>query len=215
MYDFSLLDKFEECSSESNDLTSDTFMKETSMEEINLESLNSVIQDALKVYNKEVLNASHINQEMDRLNNKNAKVKEELEHIKNGIADISKYIASNYKKNCCEENIQTYNNISENISVVSGALDECLSNMNKYAENESKSHKKDYDQSIDKINSLNQIFTIAKLNKHACPICLRNESTHFTLPCGHVYCEDCSKKLSVTCFICRQNIFKVSPLFFT
>lgn len=213
MYDFSLLDKFES-STGSNDSSSDSNTNSPS-NEINLDSLNSVIQDALAVYNKEVLNVSHINQEMDRLNNKNKKVIEELEHIKSGIADISKYIVSNYKTNCCEENMQIYNNISANILTIGEALSECVLNMNDYAENESKSRKNDYGKSIDKINSLNQIFTVAKLNKHACPICLRNECTHFTLPCGHVYCEDCSKKLSVTCFICRQNIFKVSPLFFT
>ena len=105
--------------------------------------------------------------------------------------------------------------ITMNIVSLNEALNMCRSNIQTYTTKEKKQYIDVYDASIGKINALNGVFTIAKFNKHVCPICLKNETTHFTLPCGHVYCEECSKKITVTCFICRGNVYKVNSLFFS
>jgi len=212
MYDFSLIDKL----SESCEISSKDKKKHTNSDQlcddqlVDLNHLNTVIQETLKVYNKEVLNVSHINQEIDRLDRKNNKLKEKLQQMITNMDDIQKFVASNYS-----ESNPKYKAIMTNIETTQSTITVCLDNIDQYTSIESESHKDDYEKSVDKINSINQVFTVAKLNKHSCPICLRNECTHFTLPCGHVYCEECSQKMSVTCFVCRENIFKISPLFFT
>jgi hypothetical protein len=201
MYDFSLIDIMENGFSN---------IPEASVGKSNMINLNSVIKEALHVYNKEVLNISKINQNMDRLHRKNEKLINQLNNMNVTLLDASKYVASNYNDN----NVH-YNNITYNIKSMRDNLDSCMCNINEYTIDESKIYKDTYDESLSTINSLNEVFTIAKFNKHSCPICLRNESTHFTLPCGHVYCKECSQKITVTCFICRQNVFKVNPLFFS
>jgi Mg2+ and Co2+ transporter CorA len=213
MYDFSLIDKFSESfESSSEDKQKHTVNNDQSNDDqvVDLNHLNTVIQETLKVYNKEVLNVSHINQEIDRLDRKNIKLKEKLKQLITNMDDIHKFVESNYS-----ESNSKYQEIMDNIKTIQSTIVSCLDNIDEYKEIESNSHQDDYQKSVHKINSINQVFTVAKLNKHSCPICLRNECTHFTLPCGHVYCEECSQKMSVTCFVCRENIFKISPLFFT
>lgn len=200
MYDFSLIDKIK--SKESKNQSSNTTL--------DLENLNLVIKDALGIYNHEVINVSKINQEIDRLNRKNDKMKNKLLDINKSISDVSTYISSNY-----DESISSYEDIMSNVRNMNESLTMCISNIELYTLQENLKYRDVYNTSLDKINALNEVFTIAKFNKHCCPICLKNESTHFTLPCGHVYCEECSKKITVTCFICRGNVYKVSPLFFS
>lgn len=213
MYDFSLIDKF----SESREISSEEDDKKHAIHDqqcddqqlVDLNHLNTVIHQTLKVYNKEVLNVSHINQEIDRLHRKNTKLNEKLNQFIGNMDDIQKFVESNYT-----QSNPKYQGILDNISESQCVIRSCLDCIDQYTEIESNASKEDYRHSVDKINSINQVFTVAKLNKHSCPICLRNECTHFTLPCGHVYCEECSKKISVSCFVCRENIFKISPLFF-
>lgn len=208
MYDFSLIDRMK--NTEPNDHSSSSSSNDDVLS-LDLENINNVIHDALHVYNEEVLNVSTINQSMDRLNRKNEKVKGKLNDMTKTISDVSTYISSNYE----DEDNPTYKDIIDNIQTISVSIDSCLSNIDIYSENENMKYSEVYNSSLDKINSLFNVFTLAKFNRHSCPICLKNESTHFALPCGHVYCEECSNKISVTCFICRGNIFKVSPLFFS
>ena len=209
MYDFSLIDKLSKsCDTKHEESESPENCDEYNV--LDLDDLNLVIKKTLMVYNKEVLNVSQINQEVDRLDRKNVKLKEKLKQIDSSMNDIQKFVESNY----CETNIK-YLSIMENIKSTQLTIETCLENIDEYTEVESNLHKDEYKISVDKINSINKIFTVAKINKHSCPICLKNETSHFALPCGHVYCEECSKKLSVTCFVCRENIFKISPLFFT
>lgn len=205
MYDFSLIDKLSESCE-----TTENADQQNNNQLVDLNHLNTVIQETLKVYNKEVLNVSQINQEIDRLDRKNVKLKDKLCQMDASMNDIHNFIETNYS-----DKNDVYRRIIDNIKITQSMIATCLDNIDEYTEIESNLHKDDYKKSVDKINSINQVFTVAKLNKHSCPICLRNECSHFTLPCGHVYCQECSKKISVTCFVCRENIYKISPLFFT
>jgi hypothetical protein len=48
-----------------------------------------------------------------------------------------------------------------------------------------------------------------------CGICL-NESVGFALvPCGHTYCENCVRRQSNTCFVCRQLTTQKMKIFFS
>lgn len=49
---------------------------------------------------------------------------------------------------------------------------------------------------------------------HTCPICLTNDVSYYTAPCGHTVCKDCRAQLRTKCFMCRKNIDACHPLFF-
>lgn len=58
--------------------------------------------------------------------------------------------------------------------------------------------------------------TIKEVNStHICPICLSSNVESFLIPCGHTFCDKCIKKIRLSCFICRQEVQRVSQLFFT
>lgn len=45
-----------------------------------------------------------------------------------------------------------------------------------------------------------------------CPICLDKISDKITVPCNHKICSDCHKKVSNTCWICKQHITHMRDL---
>lgn len=209
MFQFSLLDKLEHCA-ESNVYDDNNHEGSSSSLEDVLTPLNDQLHKALDFYNTEIMKISLINQDMDRISKKNDKILEKFAMIKDMFQDLTKYIDTNYN------NINSHCvNMKSTLEKMHHSLDDCITHVNGYYEEESNKVSVEYNTSLKKINSLDSIFKISKINEHLCPICIRNQSTHFTLPCGHVYCEDCSKKLSVTCFICRENIYKVNALYFS
>ncbi len=48
-----------------------------------------------------------------------------------------------------------------------------------------------------------------------CTICMTKEITHATIPCGHTYCEDCSRTQVTSCYICRVQVRDRVRLFFS
>ena len=48
-----------------------------------------------------------------------------------------------------------------------------------------------------------------------CTICMTKEVHSAVTPCGHTYCEDCSKVQNTACFICRVQIRDRVRLFFS
>jgi len=48
-----------------------------------------------------------------------------------------------------------------------------------------------------------------------CGICLNETVLYAVVPCGHTYCDTCSKKQYTQCFMCRQTIRDRIKIFFT
>jgi hypothetical protein len=48
-----------------------------------------------------------------------------------------------------------------------------------------------------------------------CTICMSKEITHATLPCGHTYCEECSRSQVTSCYTCRVQVRDRVRLFFS
>jgi Zinc finger, C3HC4 type (RING finger) len=48
-----------------------------------------------------------------------------------------------------------------------------------------------------------------------CGICLNETVIYAVVPCGHTYCDTCSKKQYTQCFMCRQTIRDRIKIFFT
>ena len=47
-----------------------------------------------------------------------------------------------------------------------------------------------------------------------CCICYVNIKTHICIPCGHkCLCETCTKKITKTCPICKQQIFNIIKVY--
>ena len=49
----------------------------------------------------------------------------------------------------------------------------------------------------------------------SCTICMGAEVTHAITPCGHTFCEGCSKSQMTTCYICRTQIRDRLRLYFS
>lgn len=49
----------------------------------------------------------------------------------------------------------------------------------------------------------------------SCTICMNKEVSYAITPCGHTYCEDCSRAQTTACFICRIQIRDRVKLFFS
>lgn len=48
-----------------------------------------------------------------------------------------------------------------------------------------------------------------------CGICLNDTVTFALVPCGHTYCDQCSKRQMMQCYMCRQTSSQRVKLFFT
>jgi hypothetical protein len=51
-------------------------------------------------------------------------------------------------------------------------------------------------------------------DKFKCTICFDNEVKICVTPCGHTFCEDCSKKLVQKCFVCNRIVKEKNKMFF-
>ena len=49
--------------------------------------------------------------------------------------------------------------------------------------------------------------------KYKCTICFEKEVTHCLMPCGHTFCDACSKKLQKKCFACNGEVKTVTKMF--
>ena len=52
------------------------------------------------------------------------------------------------------------------------------------------------------------------LNRFKCTICFENEVKICVTPCGHTFCNNCSKKLDKKCFACNGSVRGKTTLFF-
>lgn len=202
-YNFSLIDRLQ--------FTSNVSTQDHSNDNnIDITQLNHAIAEALQLYNKEVTKISEINTFIDSLRRKESTVKRHLEMFSHSINDMKAYVDAHFQSQKEESN-----SIQDGIGTIESGIAQCASNLSQYVNAQCTNHSDHYSVARSNIDSMNTIFQLVKFNKHICPICFVNECSHFTLPCGHVYCKECIKKLTISCFVCRQNIYKVSSLYFS
>lgn len=178
---------------------------------LDLSKLNDTISEALKVYNNAVLKISEINTDVDKLRQKQEKMTEFTARFKESIREFKEYISTHFD----EEEDDVLRGVLDSVSTIDKTVEDCKTNVISFIDKKCDKNKEAYLNSQANLNALHNVFSLVKFNKHACPICMQNEASHFTLPCGHVYCEQCVHKIKVACFVCRQNIFKISPLYFS
>ena len=216
IFNFSLIDiinsRHELClgSNVANNTYDDSGKNDT----LNLHIINQNISDAIDIYNKELLKISSINENMDNLNRKYSKMKNYLNEFKSNIQEFRDFFNKHLSNDNYDEQ-ESKNNITKNINSIYNQIDTCQTNIDDHMCKLLNKKNAEYKESCSKIKSLYNIFTLIKMNKKICPICMQQESTHFTIPCGHLYCKQCSEKITISCFICRQNILKVSSLYFS
>lgn len=77
-------------------------------------------------------------------------------------------------------------------------------------------------EAIDKLNDSINVYKRALksfetdkilFGKYKCTICFENEVTHCLMPCGHTFCDACSKKLQKKCFACNGEVKEVTKMF--
>ena len=177
---------------------------------LDLSKLNDTIFEALNVYNQEVLKISDIHIDVDKLRKKQESVIEFIKRFTDSIVELKKYMSNNF-----DTDDETFQDVLNSVQTIENSVDACRNQVVDFISKKCDSHRNAYFDSQVNLNSLHNVFCFVKFNKHVCPICMQNEASHFTLPCGHVYCEKCALKIKVNCFVCRQNIFKVNPLYFS
>jgi hypothetical protein len=64
------------------------------------------------------------------------------------------------------------------------------------------------------LKSLVSLGSIQQTPAPTCTICMTKEVTHVTLPCGHTYCDDCSRTQVTSCYICRVQVRDRVRLYF-
>lgn len=64
------------------------------------------------------------------------------------------------------------------------------------------------------IISLQQALSDSSSSEPTCSICLVDGVSHVIVPCGHTFCTGCSRKMNLTCYICRGTIREKIKLFF-
>lgn len=171
-----------------------------------LKELNNNISDAIHIYNEELSKIIKINENMDHLNRKHNKMVNYLNEFKKSASEFQQFFEKHFKEGNTKSILNDIDNIDSQIN-------KCKTNIDSYIENIYNENYMEYNESYYKVKELNNIFTLVKINSRVCPICLQKEATHFTIPCGHLYCKECSSKITISCYLCRQNILKVNPLY--
>ena len=219
IFNFSLIDTInssnhEPCSISDSNVTRDNHNDTCQNETLNLQKINQNISDAIDIYNKELLKISSINEHMDNLNRKYSKMKNYLNEFKSNIQEFRDFFNKHLSNDNHDEQ-KSKNNITKNINSIYNQIDTCQTNIDNHMCQLLGKRNAEYKDACGKIKSLDNVFTLIRMNKKICPICMQQESTHFTIPCGHLYCKSCSEKITISCFICRQNILKVNSLYFS
>jgi hypothetical protein len=167
-------------------------------------SFKQHIKQAINMYHQEILNVCKINQNVDTLNRKQKNMYHYINDFKVSLQEFKQFVNKFLPSDDILYDIDT---IHANVVKLQHQIDAYVSK--KY-----KQIYVSYKKSCAILASLQDVLTLIKFNKHICPICFHKEISAFTVPCGHVYCEDCCALLTVSCFICRGNIYKVQALYY-
>jgi hypothetical protein len=169
-----------------------------------LENMNASILKCIQVYDQTVRKLSKINETVDALSKHHSKLLEHAEKIHKQLEDLQIFVDKNINNE----------QISESVMTVTRSLDDCMVMINEHVSSVYNDNKQSYDNNLNIIDKLQNIMHIVKNNKRVCPVCLQRESTHFTVPCGHVFCENCASNIKTSCFVCRQYVLKVAQLYY-
>lgn len=89
-----------------------------------------------------------------------------------------------------------------------------------YQENNPENEYKDLLVLYKKLFVVKDILQILRVSAYPdrepiCGICLNDTIMFALVPCGHTYCESCSRRQSMHCFLCRQTATQRIKIFFT
>lgn len=202
-FNFKLLDCFSP--SQSNQDMNVTVRSQSLEEDEEIKEMNTSILRSVEMYNETLSRLSRVNETVDNLDRNHEKIKQYATKISDNLKQLQTFV----------ENHLHQNDLTESVHSVLICLNEFIRQTNLHVMHVYRTNKDEYDAELNKLNQLKNILHIVKKNKHACPICLQQESTHFTVPCGHVFCKECADKIKLQCFVCRQYVLKVSSLFYT
>ena len=159
-----------------------------------------------------------LSNKIDILNKKILEEKTNIIDSKKNIEELKKKSIKTFKHLLTiEQNIQNLKQIDSEPNNMK-LLEEELSiqrhhYINHYI-NDIHTKLKSYHKSMNTIKYINSLYSINQSNSKVCSICLTNEISTFTIPCGHTFCSECSEKLNNKCYICRQLITKVCNMYY-
>jgi hypothetical protein len=65
----------------------------------------------------------------------------------------------------------------------------------------------------DFINAFRQL--VNAQTEPICGVCLTEAVSFVTIPCGHTFCQTCSQRQTLTCYICRSNVKERMKIYFS
>jgi len=108
---------------------------------------------------------------------------------------------------------------------ISEGYDDMIESTQKYLKNTFDKHdiENDYNKLIDslkKISILTDMFSTIRQMVNAsseplCSICIQNIVGFVSIPCGHTFCESCSNRQTMTCYICRVPVRERAKIYFS
>jgi hypothetical protein len=89
-----------------------------------------------------------------------------------------------------------------------------------FEKNQIKDAYKNFIEAYRKFLSIRDIVLMSRFiqsveNEPMCGICFKDSVSYTISPCGHTYCQNCLRRQSSTCFICRGNIRDKIRIYFS
>lgn len=106
--------------------------------------------------------------------------------------------------------------LSNNVDEVIYGINNIMNIINTHIDKRKEILKKDMDKNIAILRKLIDVYGIIKSTTlvHICPICLTNEVSVFSIPCGHSLCSECISRTKHCCW-CRTRIERIGKIFFS
>jgi len=108
---------------------------------------------------------------------------------------------------------------------ISDGYEDMIESTQKYLKHTFEKHsiEQDYNKLIEalkKITILTDMFsTIRQMvnssSEPLCSICIQNIVGFVSIPCGHTFCESCSNRQTMTCYICRVSVRERIKIYFS
>lgn len=174
-----------------------TIKKYMNKKDVQLKTIDE-IEQCIKVLETHVSNINNLKSTLSAVNNMNFKTYNITTFPNNEIMKQYNDIFSN------DELHKIYNTINElnNIKELHFENIKNFSNIISNYKNLLKTNLEDDQELLNKY-----------LNKNICSICYDKEITTCCDPCGHTYCTDCVKKITIKCYICNKTCKNKIKLF--
>jgi hypothetical protein len=191
-----------------------TYDSEQFLEECKEDNIinNSVIKEKLNTEIK--IDLDSFKTDICNLRNYYSKLNIDTFNLENEIKSIlTKYDNYYFKMKEIYSTLEEFDNIGSHVEIIDKEI-------NNYMTTSFKKEKLDekltlYTNNIKHIkflkSYLNEINSVTFVP--LCTICVTNIVDSVIIPCGHTACQECLNKCDTTCYICRQDIIKITKLF--